>query len=212
MPLRIPLLQILNTFPDDEAARQWFERVRWKDGLICPCCGSTNVSPAPNKKPLPYWCADCRRHFSVRTGTPMHRSKLPLRKWAIAIFLLTTNPKGIPSTRLAEYLDVTQRTAWFMGHRIREGWMQGEAMIEGPVEVDETYVGGLERNKHWRKKQNLGRGFKGTYHFWNRRHLHRYVQEFVGRHNTRLLGTAERMGTVVRGFEGKRLTWAKLTN
>lgn len=115
------------------------------------------VSPVPNENPLPYHCADCREYFSVCTNTIMHRSKMPLQKWAIAIYLLSTNPKGIFSTRLAEYLGVTQKTAWAIGYKIREGWVHGKEHMGGPVEVDETFVGGKERNKHADKNEPRSR-------------------------------------------------------
>ena len=158
----LKIIELLDMFPDEEAARKWFEDVRWGDyGRACPHCGGTETTCTPHEKPLPYWCPDCREYFSVRTKSVMHRSKLPLRKWAIAIFLLTTSPKGIPSTRLARYLGVTQRTAWHISQKIRKGWMQNGATMAGSVEVDETYIGGRERNKHFNKKLKRGSGYIG---------------------------------------------------
>ena len=153
---------LFEMFPDEAAARRWFEEIRWPGGeRICPSCGSDRVSCTPDEKPLPYWCSDCRRHFSVRTDSIMHRSKVPLRKWAIATYLMSTATKGISSYQMQKYLGVTQRTAWFMMHRIREGWLQGDDLMAGPVEVDETYVGGRQRNKHKDKKIAEARGGVG---------------------------------------------------
>ena len=105
---------------------------------------------------MPYRCRDCRRYFSVRTGTVMARSPLSLRKWAFAIYLDATSVKGVSSLRLAEYIGVTQKTAWFMQQRIREAFVdQMPELFAGPVEVDETYVGGIMKNMHARKRRHL---------------------------------------------------------
>ena len=108
---------------------------------------------------MPYWCPDCRSYFSVRTGTALERSKVPLRKWAFAIYLEITSLKSVSSMKLHRDIGVTQSTAWFMLHRIRAAWaVPTDRPFAGPVEVDETYVGGRERNKHGRNKLRAGRG------------------------------------------------------
>ena len=155
----ITVVQLMDMFPTEEAATKWFEDVIWNGQRRCGKCGSVSTREVPNAKPMPYWCTDCRSYFSVRTGTPIARSNVPLRKWAIAIYLCLTSLKSISSMKLHRDIGVSQRTAWFMLHRIREAWAgDGEGPFDGPIEVDETYIGGLEKNKHGHKKQRLGRG------------------------------------------------------
>ena len=104
---------------------------------------------------MPYYCSQCKKHFSIRTNTVMSHSKIGYRKWAIAIYLVATRPKGISSTQLAHDLGIKQPTAWHLLHRIRETWgtiMDPKKML-GPVEGDEVYLGGREKNKHADKKR-----------------------------------------------------------
>ena len=146
----------------EAAATKWFESVMWPEGRCCGKCGATNTSEVPNAKPMPYWCPDCRSYFSVRTGTALQRSKVPLRKWAIAIYLELTSLKSISSMKLHRDIEVTQSTAWFMLHRLREAWNITDISFSGPIEVDETYMGGKRRNMPKSKRQHLeGRGAKG---------------------------------------------------
>ena len=96
---------------------------------------------------MPYWCSDCRSYFSVKTGTAMQASKVPLRKWAIAIYLCLTSLKSVSSMKLQRDIGVSQPTAWFMLHRIRQAWGSEDAgPFDGPVEFDETYFGGKRKN------------------------------------------------------------------
>ncbi|MCY3610461.1 MAG: IS1595 family transposase [Gemmatimonadetes bacterium] len=148
----ISLLDLAERFADEEKARVWFESLVWPTERACPGCGSVNTHEAKHPK-MPYRCRDCRKYFSVKTGTVMAGSPLPLRKWAYAIYLDVTSLKGVSSMKLHRDIGVTQKTAWFMQQRIREAFANvGPMIFEGPVEVDETYVGGLERNKHARDK------------------------------------------------------------
>ena len=159
----ISLIEIVEMFPDDETAERWFEEQRWgKAGEphCCPLCGSKDrVNATKSGKPLPYWCGSCRRHFSVRSGTVMHRSKIPLRKWAIAIYLWATSLKSVSSMKLHRDLNITQKSAYFLAQRLREAWSDMGGDMAGPVEVDETFVGGKAKNMHAHKRAELtGRG------------------------------------------------------
>lgn len=159
----ISLYELTEMFPDEASASRWFEGQVWPNGeRHCGHCGSVRTRATKSGKPMPYWCSDCRSYFSVRTGTALECSRLPLRKWAFAIYLVLTNLKSVSSMKLHRDLKVTQKTAWFMIHRIREAWSQDGAAFEGPVEVDETFIGGKRKNMSAsRRKQFKGRGAVG---------------------------------------------------
>ena len=157
----LTLVQMMDMFPTDEAATEWFENCVWPSGeRCCGKCGSLRTREVPNAKPMPYWCTDCRSYFSVRTGTPMARSNIPMQKWAIGIYLCLTSLKSVSSMKLHRDLGISQRSAWFMMHRIREAWAgNGEGPFDGPVEFDETYMGGKRKNKsNAERKAAQGRG------------------------------------------------------
>ena len=157
----LTLVQVMDMFPTETAAVAWFEDSIWPDGeRHCGHCGSERTREVPNAKPMPYWCTDCRSYFSVRTGTPMQNSRVPMRKWAIAIYLCLTSLKSVSSMKLHRDIGVSQATAWFMLHRIREAWAgDSEGSFDGPVEFDETYVGGKRKNKsNAERKAATGRG------------------------------------------------------
>ncbi len=296
----ISLMQLFQQYPDDKSAEQWFIENRWDKGLRCAHCEGDNVSENSKHPQMPFHCRDCRKHFSVKTNSFMHSSKVGYQKWLIAIYLMTTNLKGISSMKLHREIGVTQKTAWHMTHRIREAWNLAGNKFYGEVEVDETYMGGKEGNKHAHKKLNAGRGtvgktavvgvldrdsgnvqaevveatdsetlheviednttenaivytdearaynrmprkhkavahrvgeyvngeihtnglesfwsmlkrgYMGTYHQMSPKHLHRYVNEFSGRHNARPLDTRHQMAQVVRNAAGKRLRYKDL--
>ena len=302
----LTVIELLKMFPDDETAEKWFEDQRWADGRFCPHCGSTDTREEKDRKPMPYRCRDCRKHFSIKHGTAMQSSKIGLQKWAIAIYMMATGIKGTSSMKLYREVGIRQATAWFMMQRIREAFDTGDGLpLHGPVEADETYIGGKRKNMSNAKRRELKdagrgpvgkeavvgvkdratnqvratvvpvtdtahvagfvasqtkegakvytdeakvyktlkeyfdhesvnhsvseyvremahtngmeafwallkRGFNGTFHHISPQHLHRYVNEFAGRHNIRDLDTLVQMTVIAQGMVGKRLKYKEL--
>ena len=294
------LLELLNAFPDEQACIDHLAKTRWPDGIECPHCRSRKIWIGKDR----FRCGSCKRKFSVRTGTIYESSPLSLRKWFAAIWLLSNSPKGISSCQLAREIGVTQKTAWFVLCRLRKMIEELEQpKAEGAVEIDETYIGGKERNKHFDKKLRenwaagrtlvvgvkqrggpvrmevvkandlhtltrltsrnvkpwstvltddhkgynqlptlfnhhtivhsrgeygrgtvhtnsiesvwavLKRGYRGVYHWWSVKHMHRYLAEFVSRSNMTVaqLSSEQRVNTMILRGVGQRLTYAELT-
>ena len=163
----ISLKRLADLFPDEKSARRWFESRIWPNGRCCPRCQGTRTREVPNEKPMPYWCTDCRKYFSVKIGTVMQCSKLSYRDWIYAIYLHITSLKGVSSMKLHRDLEMRQDTAWFLLQRIRKAFDDGENedindLFGGPVEVDESYFGGKEKNRR-NSEKTFNRGTQGKF-------------------------------------------------
>lgn len=150
------LFELLAAFPDEQSCIDHVRQFRWADGEFCPHCGGMRIYHFSDRKN--FKCGDCRQRFSIKVGTIFEDSKLPLRKWFVAAWMISNHPKGIASTTLAKDLKITQKTAWFVLHRIRHAarTKSFNAPLKGKIEVDETYIGGKAINRHGRRSGQGG--------------------------------------------------------
>ena len=296
-------MSFLKKFNTEFKCLKFLEKNIWNEGIKCGYCLSTRVSKK-NKKTGFYQCKDCRKQFNVRTNTIFHKSKVPLKKWLYTSYLLQTARKGISSLQLSKQIGVTQKTAWFMLHRLREACKDKVGIFSGSVTSDETYFGGEAKNKHSKDKPKksgltdktmvqgirsenqlklfiidspnkktlqgnitksvekgsnvqtdeykgyiglnkhfehytvkhssgeyvdpftgastndiesvwalMKRGYKGVYHHWSKKHLHRYFDEFSFRldKGNCAIDTIDRVRSLIKGSVNKRLTYQDLT-
>jgi ISXO2-like transposase domain len=152
---------LLEIFPTEQACLDYFEEKRWKRKPVSPFDPSSKVYKCANNR---YRCKNTGKYFSVRTGTVFENSKLPLQKWFLAFYLLSSNKKGISSRQLVKYISVTQKSAWFVLHRLRCAFKHPnfKTVLKDFVEIDETFIGGKNKNRHWDKKvpHSQGRSWK----------------------------------------------------
>ena len=157
----ISIMALLVKFSTERKAVAWLEKRVWGGKPRCGHCGCADKVSTPKSKPFHYWCGYCRKHFTVKTNSVMGASKIPTRKWVVAIYYMLTARKGISSLQLSKELGITQKSAWFMVQRIRAACKGNEFGLDSEVEADETYIGGKERNKHQNKRLKIGQGGAG---------------------------------------------------
>ena len=160
-PKVLSLFELTKMFPTEKKAIRYLEGLRWGKKPHCVRCGCTGKITPQKKHFGRYWCGDCRKYFTARTGTPLEYAKIDVRKWIFTAYLLMTARKGISALQLSKELEVSYPTAWYMLHRLRLACGSDMEALSGEIEVDETYIGGLDRNRQLSKKQKVGGGISG---------------------------------------------------
>jgi len=155
---KFSLISFHQTFPDEESCIRFLEERRWMNGVVSPFDKDSKVYKCKGGR---YRCKNTGKYFNVKTGSIFESSKIPLIKWFLAIHFLTNSKKGISAHQLAREIEVTVKTAWLMGHKIRKIFGSDCIFLEGKIEVDETYVGGKNKNRHWNKKVKNAQGRSG---------------------------------------------------
>jgi transposase-like protein len=155
------LVDLMAAFPDEQICVDHFRAIRWRGGEFCPHCGGNKIYHFSDRKT--FKCGDCRQRFSIKVGTIFEDTKLPLRKWFMAIWLITNHPKRIASTMLAKDLKITQKSAWFVLHRLRHAARTNSfnAPLRGTVEAESTFVGEMEKYRHFADRSDKGQGGAG---------------------------------------------------
>jgi len=187
----LSLIEAMNLFPTDAAASEWFEEVRWGGDPACCDCGSVNVQCGTSHPIQTHRCRDCRKFFSVTKGTAMERTKLGLRVWAIAIYLMGAELKGWAGMKLRRNPGIKQKAGWHLARRLRQAWEDNNGLS--------LFFWSM-----------LDRAHMGTFHRLSPKHLQRCVNEFCGRHNVRGFGTIGQMRLLAKRLEGKPLRFRGL--
>ena len=190
--------QLADMFPNEQAAAEWFEQLRWPDERICVKCGGLDTYRTKNAKPQPFRCRDCKQGFSVKTGTVMAHSNLPGDTKLVTLQRFVRRYAKAGSTLYSDEAPAYDGMPEYKHRSVNHS--------KGQYVDGDAHTNGIE--SMWAP---IKRGYKGTFHWMSRTHLHRYVTEFVAHNNARRLATVDHMALLVLGGEGKRLPWKELT-